>query len=179
MESVTCAVEGCEKPARARGWCMPHYHRWNNHGDPIAGGPSRSRLGDECAVDGCDVRPWARGWCRKHYKRWLAHGDPTTTKAPGIDTGRRVVESGHIYIRAIGHPVAGRKGWAMEHRVVAWDAGLLTDLSLIVHHINGDPADNRVENLAVMTQAAHAQLHALDDWAATGRRRTHLEGAPR
>jgi hypothetical protein len=23
-----CSVEGCEKPARTRGWCPAHYKRW-------------------------------------------------------------------------------------------------------------------------------------------------------
>lgn len=32
----------------------------------------------------------------------------------------------------------------------------------IVHHVNGDPADNRPENLAVMTQPEHVSLHAAE-----------------
>lgn len=27
-----CSIEGCEKVATARGWCVMHYHRWRRHG---------------------------------------------------------------------------------------------------------------------------------------------------
>lgn len=30
-----CAVEGCEKPSKVRGWCTMHYQRWKVHGDPL------------------------------------------------------------------------------------------------------------------------------------------------
>lgn len=33
--AMICSVEGCEREARARGWCMKHYHRWWKHGDPL------------------------------------------------------------------------------------------------------------------------------------------------
>ena len=32
-----CAIDGCEKTARARGLCTQHYHRWERHGDPLGG----------------------------------------------------------------------------------------------------------------------------------------------
>jgi len=32
-----CAVEGCGKHARARGWCTMHWERWRRWGDPVAG----------------------------------------------------------------------------------------------------------------------------------------------
>lgn len=31
-----CEVSGCEKPIRARGWCVAHYSRWERHGSPTA-----------------------------------------------------------------------------------------------------------------------------------------------
>lgn len=34
MSGETCLVEGCEKPRKARGMCMPHYHRWRATGTP-------------------------------------------------------------------------------------------------------------------------------------------------
>ena len=33
-----CAIEGCGKPLRKRGWCESHYKRWRRHGDPMGGG---------------------------------------------------------------------------------------------------------------------------------------------
>jgi hypothetical protein len=50
--------------------------------------------------------------------------------------------------------VYGRETYA--HRVVV-DA----PPGLIVHHLNGDPSDNRPENLRVMTQAEHVKEHGL------------------
>lgn len=30
-----CAIEGCARPVKTRGWCGKHYQRWYNHGDPL------------------------------------------------------------------------------------------------------------------------------------------------
>jgi HNH endonuclease len=46
------------------------------------------------------------------------------------------------------------QGWEREHRVVAQPGP-----DQVVHHVNGDPTDNRPENLEIMTQAEHAKLH--------------------
>ena len=76
-----CSVEGCEKPVviKKRGWCSAHYQRWYAHGDPLAGGPSRSRrpMHETCTVDGCEDPTIARGYCEFHYGRWSKHGDPS------------------------------------------------------------------------------------------------------
>lgn len=31
----TCAVSGCDRPIKRRGWCNAHYLRWWFHGDPL------------------------------------------------------------------------------------------------------------------------------------------------
>jgi hypothetical protein len=41
---VTCAIEGCDRPAYARSWCERHYGRFKKHGDPLGGGPDRQPL---------------------------------------------------------------------------------------------------------------------------------------
>ena len=42
MTEYTCAIDGCESPAHARGWCDKHYARWLRHGDPRGGGRRHS-----------------------------------------------------------------------------------------------------------------------------------------
>lgn len=34
-----CSVSGCDRPHHARTWCLSHYMRWRNHGDPLAAVP--------------------------------------------------------------------------------------------------------------------------------------------
>lgn len=37
-----CSIPDCLRRAEKRGWCSPHYKRWERHGDPLAGGASKS-----------------------------------------------------------------------------------------------------------------------------------------
>jgi hypothetical protein len=38
-----CGVEGCGRSVRSRGYCNPHYRRWQRHGDPRAALPIASK----------------------------------------------------------------------------------------------------------------------------------------
>jgi len=54
-----CAIDGCDRPARARGWCLAHYNRWRRKGDPLTAGirPYRPRPScTEFAADTADPR---------------------------------------------------------------------------------------------------------------------------
>lgn len=47
-----------------------------------------------------------------------------------------------------------------EHRILSEQKiGRKLERHEVVHHINGDPRDNRIENLEVMTLSDHAKLH--------------------
>lgn len=56
--------------------------------------------------------------------------------------------------------MAGKDGYALEHRVVMFDAGLEIPKGAHVHHRNEDKADNRLENLEVMFARDHVLHHA-------------------
>jgi hypothetical protein len=81
MDEPTCAVDGCDKRSRNRGWCSGHYERWRLTGDVQADVPLRMLArpyppGAKCAIEGCEDRPSSRNWCEKHYEQWRRFGDP-------------------------------------------------------------------------------------------------------
>jgi len=68
-----CSVDGCEKPRKARGWCLMHWARWRRHGDPLY---ARVYARRECTINGCDSLINSRGLCRNHAYRLIKYGDP-------------------------------------------------------------------------------------------------------
>ena len=56
------------------------------------------------------------------------------------------------------HPMAKKNGYIREHRMIAYDKGLLKNPEDEVHHINGIKTDNRVENLQVLSKPEHTSI---------------------
>ncbi len=96
----TCSIDGCDRPARSRGWCPLHYGRWKRRGDPLVsrvysysdGVTAEERFWDKvdkgtdpdaCWLWTAYVSPDGYGWCGygershgAHRLSWLfAHGD--------------------------------------------------------------------------------------------------------
>lgn len=86
--------------------------------------------------------------------------------------GRINMHDGRIAVYAPDHPKACLFGGThiLEYRLIAENKiGRYLNDNEIVHHINGDPTDNRPENLEVMTQAEHAKMENNRRNAVSGR----------
>lgn len=75
--------------------------------------------------------------------------------------GRMMDRSGYVMIRVgKGHPLSDPNGYVREHVIVMCSAiGRRLGPGEVVHHRNGDRADNRLENLELMLIAEHNRAH--------------------
>lgn len=89
----------------------------------------------------------------KHCSRACANKAQSTRQFgsdnPSYKEGRKLTDGGYVQILlGKGHPLAGRGGYALEHRyVMSQHLGRPLRRYEVVHHINGDKQDNRLENL--------------------------------
>lgn len=153
VAKLPCATDGCGNLAQHAGLCDKHYRL--------------SRPKGLCQIDGCDRVEHTRRLCGLHYRRLLKHGDVGPAGMVVNANSGWSYNQGYIRVYVPGHPCADAYGQAQQHRVVAWDAGLLTDLSHHVHHKDHDRANNALSNLEVLTPAEHKRLHADEspyDW---------------
>lgn len=70
-------------------------------------------------------------------------------------------KSGYWIVFKPNHPRArNRKGWIFEHRVLMEEKlGRILDPKEFVHHIDGDPGNNKIENLMLVDNATHKRIH--------------------
>jgi len=75
--------------------------------------------------------------------------------------------AGYILIYRPEHPAANCHGYVLEHRcVMETEIGRVLQRNEIVHHINGDKKDNRIENLSLMDWHTHGSIESKKYWDA-------------
>lgn len=64
-----CSVRGCNEIHKARGFCLKHYERFQNYGDPqtVLRRGRVTHIG--CNEAGCQNPHRGRGLCHKHLQR--------------------------------------------------------------------------------------------------------------
>ncbi len=98
-------------------------------------------------------------------------GKKTNTTATGVDrtfihghnrrgVGQGWIEGGYRYLYVGGQKVA------LHRLIIEEQLGRTLDSNEVVHHVDGDPLNNELSNLVVLSRAEHQRLHQ------TGSKRT-------
>lgn len=90
--------------------------------------------------------------------KWIPTKNGVTRKGTRNKSRKEVEDGGYLALFEPTHPLANKKGYVRVHRMVAYNAGLLADPTMEVHHINGNKKDNRLDNLQVLAKPAHTSL---------------------
>lgn len=74
--------------------------------------------------------------------------------------GYIVTHNGYVMVKVPNHPFADSKGYVRKHRLVMENhLERILDQDEIIHHINGDKTDNRIENLKIVSLPEHTKNH--------------------
>lgn len=92
----------------------------------------------------------SNGWTKKGAKSHLWKG------------GKTIDASGYFRVYMPNHP-NNYSGYVLEHRYVFEQyIGRLLNTNEIIHHINNNKKDNRIENLVLLNKVSHANQHHKD-----------------
>lgn len=134
-----CGEQGCTRVLKGHGLCTLHLNRAKREGEVAAA---------RCGFEGCRNVLLARGLCGGHYRQSQVGGElaPLKPRALKGEWGDwRVNASGYVYRYRTQNGV--RQEQKQHRHVMEEHLGRQLRGAENVHHVNGDKADNRIENL--------------------------------
>jgi hypothetical protein len=102
--------------------------------------------------------------CRRCHVPSKPLAGRTGANHPAWRGGARIDEDGYTKTYDPAHPFPRRGGYVFEHvRVMELHLGRRMVGGEVVHHVNHDKTDNRIENLRVMSAGEHSRYHRLHE----------------
>ena len=95
--------------------------------------------------------------CRQKLQKDSVTGNKSKVWKGGI-----TIKDGYRFIRNNSHPYRNQRGYVREHRLVMEKhLGRYLTSKEVIHHINGDKLNNRIENLQLLANTKeHNHTHA-------------------
>ena len=117
--------------------------------------PNRKFCSTTCSSKGRTMLPNAG-----QFKKGVGCGK-VGDKHPSWRGGIKINRTGHVSVYSPTHPNRDKQGFYKEHRLVMEEhLGRYLLKHEIIHHKNGEPYDNRIENLQLFNcQSDHLKFH--------------------